>query len=176
MDTCGFVATAKGRPRAPASLMCSARCKVMGELGHRLLQGEMEMQRGGLERGRKSERVKRSSRNELSGFSSENLFIEIPAHVKQMLYTVTLNFKAAVSSELCKAQLMTVILFCLPCPSLLVSQVTSQRMQGLLLLVFAKYFHLPFLRGVQTETTRTGLGGYWVRRPLTPFCDRHCVT
>uniref|UniRef100_A0A667ZFN2 Inositol polyphosphate-5-phosphatase Jb n=1 Tax=Myripristis murdjan TaxID=586833 RepID=A0A667ZFN2_9TELE len=41
------------------------------------------------------------------------------------------------------------------------SQVTSQRMQGLLLLVFAKYYHLPFLRGVQTETTRTGLGGYW---------------
>ncbi|CAG08460.1 unnamed protein product, partial [Tetraodon nigroviridis] len=40
-------------------------------------------------------------------------------------------------------------------------QVTSQRMQGLLLLIFAKYFHLPFLRGVQTETTRTGLGGYW---------------
>uniref|UniRef100_A0A665W5W6 Phosphatidylinositol 4,5-bisphosphate 5-phosphatase A n=1 Tax=Echeneis naucrates TaxID=173247 RepID=A0A665W5W6_ECHNA len=39
--------------------------------------------------------------------------------------------------------------------------VTSQRMQGLLLMVFAKYFHLPFLRGVQTETTRTGLGGYW---------------
>ncbi|XP_034547417.1 phosphatidylinositol 4,5-bisphosphate 5-phosphatase A [Notolabrus celidotus] len=39
--------------------------------------------------------------------------------------------------------------------------VTSQRMQGLLLLVFSKYFHLPFLRGVQTETTRTGLGGYW---------------
>ncbi|KAF7669618.1 hypothetical protein LDENG_00166730 [Lucifuga dentata] len=39
--------------------------------------------------------------------------------------------------------------------------VTSQRMQGLLLLVFAKYYHLPFLRGVQTETTRTGLGGYW---------------
>lgn len=36
-------------------------------------------------------------------------------------------------------------------------------MQGLLLLIFAKYFHLPFLRGVQTETTRTGLGGYWVR-------------
>lgn len=56
----------------------------MGELGQRLLQGEMEMQRGGLERGRKSERVKRSSRNELSGFSSENLFIEIPTHVKQM--------------------------------------------------------------------------------------------
>lgn len=42
-------------------------------------------------------------------------------------------------------------------------QVTSQRMQGVLLLVLAKYYHLPFLRGVRTETTRTGLGGYWVR-------------
>jgi len=49
-------------------------------------------------------------------------------------------------------------------------------MQGLLLLVFAKYFHLPFLCGVQTETTRTGLGGYWVRRLLTAFCDPHCIT
>ncbi|XP_067293719.1 inositol polyphosphate 5-phosphatase K [Pseudorasbora parva] len=39
--------------------------------------------------------------------------------------------------------------------------VTSQRMQGMLLLVFAKYFHLPFLRGIQTQTTRTGLGGIW---------------
>ncbi|XP_076843244.1 inositol polyphosphate 5-phosphatase K isoform X2 [Brachyhypopomus gauderio] len=39
--------------------------------------------------------------------------------------------------------------------------VTSQRMQGVLLLVFAKYYHLPFIRGVQTENTRTGLGGIW---------------
>ncbi|KAJ1092614.1 hypothetical protein NDU88_005724 [Pleurodeles waltl] len=39
--------------------------------------------------------------------------------------------------------------------------VTSVRMQGVLLLVFAKYFHLPFLRHVQTDCTRTGLGGYW---------------
>lgn len=46
-------------------------------------------------------------------------------------------------------------------------------MQGLLLLIFAKYFHLPFLRGVQTETTRTGLGGYWVRWQLTPICDQN---
>uniref|UniRef100_A0A4W5P786 Phosphatidylinositol 4,5-bisphosphate 5-phosphatase A n=1 Tax=Hucho hucho TaxID=62062 RepID=A0A4W5P786_9TELE len=35
------------------------------------------------------------------------------------------------------------------------------RMQGVLLLVFSKFCHLPFLRGVQTEKTRTGLGGYW---------------
>ncbi|XP_072520851.1 inositol polyphosphate 5-phosphatase K [Salminus brasiliensis] len=39
--------------------------------------------------------------------------------------------------------------------------VTSQRMQGVLLLVFSKYYHLPFIRGVQTENTRTGLGGIW---------------
>ncbi|XP_078523390.1 phosphatidylinositol 4,5-bisphosphate 5-phosphatase A [Lissotriton helveticus] len=39
--------------------------------------------------------------------------------------------------------------------------VTSVRMQGVLLLVFAKYFHLPFLHHVQTDCTRTGLGGYW---------------
>ncbi|XP_054896081.1 inositol polyphosphate 5-phosphatase K [Poeciliopsis prolifica] len=37
----------------------------------------------------------------------------------------------------------------------------SQRMQGVLLLVFSKICHLPFLRGVQTQSTRTGLGGYW---------------
>lgn len=48
-------------------------------------------------------------------------------------------------------------------------------MQGVLLLVFAKYFHLPFLRGVQTETTRTGLGGYWVSWLLTFCCDQHCI-
>uniref|UniRef100_A0A3B4A1Y2 Inositol polyphosphate-related phosphatase domain-containing protein n=1 Tax=Periophthalmus magnuspinnatus TaxID=409849 RepID=A0A3B4A1Y2_9GOBI len=39
--------------------------------------------------------------------------------------------------------------------------VASQRMQGVLLLVFSKFCHLPFLRGIQTQSTRTGLGGYW---------------
>ncbi|XP_077353341.1 phosphatidylinositol 4,5-bisphosphate 5-phosphatase A [Festucalex cinctus] len=39
--------------------------------------------------------------------------------------------------------------------------VASQRMQGVLLLVFSKFIHLPFLRGVQTQSTRTGLGGCW---------------
>uniref|UniRef100_A0A3P9P204 Inositol polyphosphate-5-phosphatase J n=2 Tax=Poecilia reticulata TaxID=8081 RepID=A0A3P9P204_POERE len=39
--------------------------------------------------------------------------------------------------------------------------VASQRMQGVLLLVFSKICHFPFLRGVQTQSTRTGLGGYW---------------
>lgn len=43
-------------------------------------------------------------------------------------------------------------------------------MQGLLLLVFSRFQHLPFLRGVQTQSTRTGLGGCWVRaeHPLGP--------
>ncbi|KAI7793043.1 putative phosphatidylinositol 4 [Triplophysa rosa] len=39
--------------------------------------------------------------------------------------------------------------------------VASQRMQGVFLLVFSKFCHLPFLRGIQTQSTRTGLGGYW---------------
>uniref|UniRef100_A0A671T9R2 Inositol polyphosphate-5-phosphatase Ja n=1 Tax=Sinocyclocheilus anshuiensis TaxID=1608454 RepID=A0A671T9R2_9TELE len=34
-------------------------------------------------------------------------------------------------------------------------------MQGVFLLVFSKFCHLPFLRGVQTQSTCTGLGGYW---------------
>ncbi|KAI3373674.1 hypothetical protein L3Q82_022268, partial [Scortum barcoo] len=40
-------------------------------------------------------------------------------------------------------------------------KVTSIRMQGLLLLVFAKQFHLPFIRNIQTTYTRTGIFGYW---------------
>ncbi|XP_072311498.1 phosphatidylinositol 4,5-bisphosphate 5-phosphatase A [Eucyclogobius newberryi] len=39
--------------------------------------------------------------------------------------------------------------------------VASQRMQGVLLLVFSKFCHLPFVRGIQTQSTRTGLGGCW---------------
>uniref|UniRef100_A0AAY4BAB2 Phosphatidylinositol 4,5-bisphosphate 5-phosphatase A n=1 Tax=Denticeps clupeoides TaxID=299321 RepID=A0AAY4BAB2_9TELE len=39
--------------------------------------------------------------------------------------------------------------------------VASQRMHGVLLLVFSKFCHLPFLRGIQTQSTRTGLGGCW---------------
>ncbi|XP_016046402.2 phosphatidylinositol 4,5-bisphosphate 5-phosphatase A isoform X2 [Erinaceus europaeus] len=39
--------------------------------------------------------------------------------------------------------------------------VSTVRMQGVILLLFAKYYHLPFLRAVQTDCTRTGLGGYW---------------
>lgn len=66
------------------------------------------------------------------------------------------------------AKLLIISLLPFDAPSLTqlyisVPQITSERMQGLILLVFAKYFHLPFLRGVLTETTRTGMGGYWVR-------------
>uniref|UniRef100_A0A3Q3N0U6 Inositol polyphosphate-5-phosphatase Kb n=1 Tax=Mastacembelus armatus TaxID=205130 RepID=A0A3Q3N0U6_9TELE len=40
-------------------------------------------------------------------------------------------------------------------------KVTSVRMQGLLLLVFAKQIHLPFIRNIQTTYTRTGIFGFW---------------
>ncbi|KAK9391693.1 phosphatidylinositol 4-5-bisphosphate 5-phosphatase A [Crotalus adamanteus] len=39
--------------------------------------------------------------------------------------------------------------------------VSTVRMQGVILFVFAKYYHLPFLQNIQTDCTRTGLGGYW---------------
>ncbi|XP_062815792.1 inositol polyphosphate 5-phosphatase K isoform X3 [Anolis carolinensis] len=40
-------------------------------------------------------------------------------------------------------------------------RVSSIRMQGLLLLVFAKQAHLPFIRDIRSQFTRTGLYGYW---------------
>ncbi len=42
-------------------------------------------------------------------------------------------------------------------------QVSSIRMQGLLLLFFSKLEHVPFIRDIQVTYTRTGLYGYWVR-------------
>lgn len=44
-------------------------------------------------------------------------------------------------------------------------QVTSIRMQGLLLLLFAKQIHLPYIQKIQATYTRTGIFGYWVRTP-----------
>uniref|UniRef100_A0A8C1TAZ9 phosphoinositide 5-phosphatase n=1 Tax=Cyprinus carpio TaxID=7962 RepID=A0A8C1TAZ9_CYPCA len=38
---------------------------------------------------------------------------------------------------------------------------SMRMMQGVFLQVFSKFCHLPFLRGIQTQSTRTGLGGYW---------------
>uniref|UniRef100_A0A3Q2Z1G3 Inositol polyphosphate-5-phosphatase Ka n=1 Tax=Hippocampus comes TaxID=109280 RepID=A0A3Q2Z1G3_HIPCM len=40
-------------------------------------------------------------------------------------------------------------------------KVSSIRMQGLLLLLFSKLEHLPFIRDIQTTYTRTGIFGYW---------------
>ncbi|XP_040036740.2 inositol polyphosphate 5-phosphatase Ka isoform X2 [Gasterosteus aculeatus] len=40
-------------------------------------------------------------------------------------------------------------------------KLTSIRMQGLLLLVFSKLKHVPFIRDIQTTYTRTGVFGYW---------------
>jgi len=47
--------------------------------------------------------------------------------------------------------------------SVLLFQVSSIRMQGLLLLFFSKLEHAPFIRDIQVTYTRTGLYGYWVR-------------
>lgn len=40
--------------------------------------------------------------------------------------------------------------------------IKSEQMQGLLLLLFAKRQHLLHVRQVETDYTRTGLGGIWV--------------
>ncbi|XP_034759078.2 inositol polyphosphate 5-phosphatase K-like isoform X1 [Acipenser ruthenus] len=40
-------------------------------------------------------------------------------------------------------------------------KLTSIRMQGLLLLVFAQHCHVPFIRDIQASYTRTGIYGYW---------------
>ncbi|XP_026717174.1 inositol polyphosphate 5-phosphatase K isoform X2 [Athene cunicularia] len=40
-------------------------------------------------------------------------------------------------------------------------KLSSIRMQGLLLLLFVKHVHLPFIRDIHTHYTRTGLYGYW---------------
>ncbi|KAG8122499.1 hypothetical protein E2320_018018 [Naja naja] len=41
-------------------------------------------------------------------------------------------------------------------------RVSSIRMQGIVLILFAKQAHLPFIRSVRSQFTRTGLHGYWV--------------
>lgn len=41
--------------------------------------------------------------------------------------------------------------------------IKSEQMQGLLVLLFAKKQHLLHVREVESEYTRTGLGGIWVR-------------
>ncbi|XP_032901754.1 inositol polyphosphate 5-phosphatase K [Amblyraja radiata] len=40
-------------------------------------------------------------------------------------------------------------------------RVSSIRMQGLLLLVYVKHLHLPYVRDLRTSYTRTGMYGYW---------------
>lgn len=46
--------------------------------------------------------------------------------------------------------------------------IKSEQMQGLLLLLFAKRQHLLHIREVESEYTRTGLGGMWVNK-INPF-------
>lgn len=50
-----------------------------------------------------------------------------------------------------------------------VFQVMSIRMQGLVLVIFSKLEHVPFIKDIQTTYTRTGIYHYWVRFRLTSF-------
>lgn len=43
-------------------------------------------------------------------------------------------------------------------------KIKTVRLQGLLLSVFCLGHHLTHLRDIQTQTTKTGLGGMWVSR------------
>lgn len=45
--------------------------------------------------------------------------------------------------------------------------IKSEQMQGLLLVVFTKREHLLHVTEVETEYTRTGLGGIWVNNNLS---------
>ncbi|XP_066219630.1 inositol polyphosphate 5-phosphatase K [Saccopteryx leptura] len=49
-------------------------------------------------------------------------------------------------------------------------KVSYVRMQGLLLLVFAKYQHLPFIQILSTKSTPTGLFGYWGNKGGVNIC------
>nr|XP_025706918.1 inositol polyphosphate 5-phosphatase K isoform X2 [Callorhinus ursinus] len=49
-------------------------------------------------------------------------------------------------------------------------KVSSIRMQGLLLLFFAKHQHLPFVQILSTKSTPTGLFGYWGNKGGVTIC------
>ncbi|XP_027965033.1 inositol polyphosphate 5-phosphatase K isoform X5 [Eumetopias jubatus] len=49
-------------------------------------------------------------------------------------------------------------------------KVSSVRMQGLLLLFFAKHQHLPFVQILSTKSTPTGLFGYWGNKGGVTIC------
>nr|BAT46556.1 inositol polyphosphate 5-phosphatase K [Tokudaia muenninki] len=49
-------------------------------------------------------------------------------------------------------------------------KISQVRMQGLLLLVFAKYQHLPYIQIISTKSTPTGLYGYWGNKGGVNIC------
>lgn len=51
-------------------------------------------------------------------------------------------------------------------------KVSHVRMQGLLLLIFVKYHHLPFIQILSTKSTPTGLYGYWGNKGGVNICLR----
>ncbi|XP_004707363.2 inositol polyphosphate 5-phosphatase K isoform X1 [Echinops telfairi] len=51
-------------------------------------------------------------------------------------------------------------------------KVSCVRMQGLLLLIFAKHQHVPFIQILSTKSTPTGLFGYWGNKGGVNICLR----
>ncbi|XP_048221602.1 inositol polyphosphate 5-phosphatase K isoform X1 [Perognathus longimembris pacificus] len=49
-------------------------------------------------------------------------------------------------------------------------KISHVRMQGLLLLLFAKYHHLPYIQILSTKSTPTGLYGYWGNKGGVNIC------
>ncbi|KAM4844139.1 inositol polyphosphate 5-phosphatase K [Thomomys bottae] len=49
-------------------------------------------------------------------------------------------------------------------------KISHVRMQGLLLLLFAKYQHLPYIQILSTKSTPTGLYGYWGNKGGVNIC------
>lgn len=49
-------------------------------------------------------------------------------------------------------------------------KISQVRMQGLFLLVFAKYQHLPYIQIISTKSIPTGLYGYWGNKGGITIC------
>lgn len=95
----------------------------------------------------------------IPGISSTNLLIFFMQCIKDFIHSIiSLNTRfveVEAACDVCVEKCIEALHFCCP-------QVTSLRMQGLLLILFAKQVHLPFIRDIQSTYTRTGLFGYWV--------------
>lgn len=73
---------------------------------------------------------------------------EVSSKPHEVIQTVVIDdpWTAAISNQVCNRGYVLV---------------SSNRLQGLLILLYARMLHLPFLHNIHTACTRTGLGGVW---------------